>query len=67
MTRKYIQIQLDEACKKADFDEVKKWGAIRRDNTNKLLIHFGRPTPIDHNRCLRDYLTQDEIDNTEVG
>ena len=66
MTRKHIQEQLDIACKNADFDEVKKWGDIRRENSKKLLLHFGHPYPLDRHRCLRDYLTQEQIENTEV-
>ena len=66
MTRKYIQEQLDIACKNADFDEVKKWGDIRRDNSKKLLLYYGHKYPINRKRCLRDYMTIKQIENTEV-
>ena len=66
MTRKQIQMELDNAISELNYEEFDRLMDLRSENTDALLKHFGHPVPLDAHRCLLDYLTIDQIENTEV-
>ena len=67
MTRKQIQMELDNAISEGNYEEFGRLMTLRSENSNALLKHFGFPVPLDKNRCLLDYLTIDQIENTDLN
>ena len=66
MTRKQIQTDLDKATSDVNYEDFSRLMKLRSENTNALLEHFGHPVPLNRNKCLLDYLTIDQIENTDV-